>query len=175
MRPARLSFSPQLVWSATCTFNGQTRKPASQVVAHTKKTNKQGQSSFRPGGQWQVWLIRWPAGSCHHQVERNRQSLVVSRARDYHGVLGGERSKANKEIERMEFTLPGPHVWYHAYHMFHLVEGMPKSKRTLFSFIKKYYKKKKKKDGAWISKHVTFLKQTNKKSGDGMNIFSWLR
>lgn len=36
-------------------------------------------------------------------------------------------------------------------------------------------KKKKKKDGAWISKHVTFLKQTNKKSGDGMNIFSWLR
>lgn len=103
-------FSSQMVWSATFPFNGQARKPASWAVDHTKKTNKQKQSSFRPGGQWQVWLIRWPAGSCHHQVERNRQGLVVSWARDYHGVLGRECSSANKETGTMVFTLPGPHV-----------------------------------------------------------------
>lgn len=107
------SFSSQMVWSATFTFNGQIRKPASPAVEHAKKTNKQGQSRFRPGSQWQVWLIRWPAESWHHQVDRNRQSLVVSRARDYHRVLGvGGRSEANKEIERTKFILPGPCLPY---------------------------------------------------------------
>ena len=57
-------------------FNGQASQPASKAGEQAKKTNKQAQSRPRCGGQWQVWLIRCPAGSCHHHVERNRQSLA---------------------------------------------------------------------------------------------------
>lgn len=94
-------------------FNGQARKPANKALEQARKTNKQKPSRPGHGGQWQVWLIRCPAGSCHHQAEGNRQSLA--------GFTGQRLSRgirqvvflANKDRERTGVGF----AWQGAYHV----------------------------------------------------------